>query len=223
MPFHTKKPKDRPLAQRLYAALAAWQDRRFGGVSVEQRKSSRFSAQGAEAVQSSDYRALGRIFRRQVKLTAQDVLLDVGCGEGRVLTYLASRHCKARLMGIELDPDAAATARNRVAACPGGTSIQILCGNILDDSTADLFRSVTVYYLFNPFNGKIFSKFIARLEKLAPHPVRLVYLFDYYSGYLTDRPGWKKLAAETFARAGSDDAEYSIWQFTPPHENPCAK
>lgn len=220
MPFQQKKPEQRPLAQRLYAVLAAWQDRRFGGVAVEQRKSSRFSAQGAEAVQSSDYRALSRIFRRQVKLTAQDVLLDVGCGEGRVLTYLASRRCKARLMGIELDPDAADTARQRVASCSGGADIQILCGNILDDSTASLFQTVTVYYLFNPFNGKIFSKFIARLEKLAPHPVRLVYLFDYYSGYLADRPGWQKLAAETFSRAGADDAEYSIWQFTPPCKAP---
>ncbi len=216
MSASAKKPDPRPLAQRLYAALAAWQDRRLGGVAVEQRRPSRFSAQGAEAVQSSDYRALGRIFRRQVRLTAQDVLLDVGCGEGRVLTYLAGRRCKARLIGIELDPDAAATARQRTAACPGGQNVQIRCGNILDESTADLFQLVTVYYLFNPFNGKIFSKFIARLEKLAPHPVRLVYLFDYYSGYLADRPGWKKLAAETFARAGADDAEYSIWQFTPP-------
>lgn len=220
MSANAKRPDPRPLAQRLYAALAAWQDRRFGGIPVEQRKASRFSAQGAEAVQSSDYRALGRIFRRQVKLTAQDVLLDVGCGEGRVLTYLASHRCKATLIGIELDPDAAATASQRVAACTGRQPIRIRCGNILDEACDDLFRQVTVYYLFNPFNGKIFSKFIARLEKQAPHPVRLVYLFDYYSGYLADRPGWKQLAAESFARAGADNAEYSIWQFTPSCSSP---
>lgn len=215
MPESSIEEKTGAMLQSLYKRFAAWQDRRQGGAAVEQRKESRFSAQGAEAVQSSDYRALRRIFRKQVRLTAQDVLLDVGCGEGRVLTYLASQHCKAKLMGIELDPDAAQTARQRLAACPGGQQVEIRCANILDEETADLFRTVTVYYLFNPFNGKIFSKFIARLEKQAPHPVRLVYLFDYYSGYLDERPGWRKLCAERFARAGADDAEYSIWQFAP--------
>lgn len=218
---HQNKP---PLAQRLYAAFAAWQDRRLGGLSAEQRKASRFAAQGAEAVQSSDYRALGRIFRRHVTLTAADTLLDVGCGEGRVLTWLAGRRCKARLVGVELDPEVAATARRRAAACPGGDRIQIRCANILDETAADLWQTVTVYYLFNPFNGKIFSKFVAKLEKTVPHPVRLVYLFDYYAGYLDGRPGWQKLAAERFARPGADDAEYSVWQYTPPARStsPCS-
>lgn len=215
MPMDSIKEKTGALLQTLYKRFAVWQDRRQGGVAVEQRKSSRFSAQGAEAVQSSDYRALRRIFRKQVRLTAQDVLLDVGCGEGRVLTYLTSHRCKAQLMGIELDPEAAQTARQRMEACPGGQRVEIRCANILDAETEDLFRAVTVYYLFNPFNGKIFCKFIDRLEKLAPHPVRMVYLFDYYSGYLEGRPGWQKLAAERFSRAGTDDAEYSVWQFIP--------
>lgn len=204
-----------PLAQRLYAAFAAWQDRRFGGEAVEQRKASRFAAQGAEAVQSSDYRALRRIFDRHVPLTAADTLLDVGCGEGRVLTWLAGRGCPARLLGVELDPDVAETARRRAAACPGGDRVQIRCADILGEAAADLWQTVTVYYLFNPFNGKIFSKFVAKLEKTAPHPIRLVYLFDYYAGYLDGRPGWQKLTAESFARPGADNAEYSVWQFTP--------
>ncbi len=202
----------RPLAQRLYALRARWEDRRLGGISVEQRKPSRFAAQGAEAVQSSDYRALDRIFRRHIRLTAQDVLVDVGCGEGRVLTYLAGRGCKARLVGVELDPQVAGTARSRTRDCPG---VEILCADILDDSTTELLRQGTVYYLFNPFNGKIFSKFIARLEKTAPHTVRLAYLFDYYAGYLEGRPGWQKLAGESFARPGADDAQYSVWQYSP--------
>ena len=204
-----------PLAQRLYAAFAAWQDRRFGGEAVELRKTSRFAAQGAEAVQSSDYRALRRIYKRHVPLTAADTLLDVGCGEGRVLTWLAGTGCPARLVGVELDPDVAQTARRRAAACPGGQRVEVRCADILSDAAADLWQTVTVYYLFNPFNGKIFSNFVAKLEITVPHPVRLVYLFDYYAGYLADRPGWQKLAGESFARSGADNAEYSVWQYTP--------
>lgn len=184
------------------------EDKRMGGVSVEAVRPSRFRAQGAEATQSSDYRALDRIFDR-LPLTEADTLLDVGCGEGRVLTYLYLRGCPARLAGVELDPDVAETARRRVE----GSGIEILCADILD--APELMDRVTVYYLFNPFNGKVFTRFIGALESRVRHPVRLAYLFDYYSGYLDGRPGWTRLAGETFARPGQDDAHYSIYAYTP--------
>lgn len=198
------------LAAWLYRLRTRWEDRRLGGISVDETKPTRFSAEGAEATQSSDYRCLDRIFKKHVPLTEKDVLLDVGCGEGRVLTYLYLHKAKCRLMGVELDPDVAATAQKRVENCPG---IQIRCANILE--AKDLMQQVTVYYLFNPFNGKIFSKFIGALEKEVPHPIRLVYLFDYYAAYLDGRSGWTKLAGETFQRKGGEEATYSVYQFDP--------
>ena len=194
----------------LYQLRTRWEDRRLGGISVDETKPSRFQALGAEATQSSDYRCLDRIFKTHVPLTSADVLLDVGCGEGRVLTYLYLHKAKCRLLGVELDPDVTATAQQRVADCPG---IEIRCANILE--AQDLMQQVTVYYLFNPFNGKIFSKFIQALEKQVPHPIRLVYLFDYYAGYLDGRPGWTKTAGETFQRKGGEEATYSVYRFDP--------
>lgn len=198
------------LAVWLYQLRTHWEDRRLGGISVEETKPSRFAAQGAEATQSSDYRCLDRIFQKHVPLTEQDVFLDVGCGEGRVLTYLYLHKAKCRLMGVELDPDVTATAQKRMEQCLG---VEIRCANILQ--AQDLMQQVTVYYLFNPFNGKIFSQFINALEKQVPHPIRLVYLFDYYAGYLDDRPGWTKLTGETFRRKGGEEATYSIYRFDP--------
>lgn len=202
--------KEKSLAAWLYRLRTRWEDRRLGGISVEETKPSRFAAQGAEATQSSDYRCLDRIFKKHVPLTEQDVFLDVGCGEGRVLTYLYLHKAKCRLMGVELDPDVTATAQKRMEQCPG---VEIRCANILE--AQDLMQQVTVYYLFNPFNGKIFSKFIGALEKQVPHPIRLVYLFDYYAAYLDDRSGWTKLAGETFQRKGGEEATYSIYRFDP--------
>lgn len=184
-------------------------DCRMGGISVEERKPSRFAAQGAEAVQSSDYRCLDHIFAHHLPLTEQDTLLDVGCGEGRVLTYLHLQGCRAKLTGIELDPEVAETARRRVQ----GTDIEVYSGDILQADA--LLAQTTVFYLFNPFNGKIFSKFVAKLEKTLRHPIRMAYLFDYYAEYLAGRPGWQRLAKERFRRPGADDAHYSVWQFTP--------
>lgn len=204
-------PNEKPsFAERLYRLRARWEDRRMGGISVDARKPSRFAAQGAEATQSSDYRCLDRLFRREVPLTRDDVLLDVGCGEGRVLTYLRLHRCRAKLIGIELDPAVAETARQRTASCP---DIEILAGDILQ--SPELLARVTVFYLFNPFNGKIFSKFVAALERTAVQPVRLVYLFDYYAGYLDGRPGWTQLAKSTLPRAGAEDAPYSVYRFDP--------
>jgi SAM-dependent methyltransferase len=193
----------------LYRLRSRWEDRRIGGISLEAIKPSKFKALGAEATQSSDYRCLDRI-RKQLALSPSDVLMDVGCGEGRVLTYFYLHRCKGKLLGVELDPDVAETARQRVAGCNG---IEILSGNVLDHP--EWLEPVTVFYLFNPFNGKIFSKFIAALEKTVTHPIRLVYLFDYYGGYLTDRPGWETLADETMQRRGGEEAHYSIHRYTP--------
>lgn len=198
------------LAAQLYRLRCRWEDKKMGGVSLEETRPNRFRGQGAEPPQSSDYRCLDRIFKRHITLTDSDVFLDVGCGEGRVLTYLLSRKAKGKLMGVELDPDVAAVAQQRTA---GQTNIEIRCVNILE--SADLMEQVTVYYLFNPFNGKIFSKFIGLLEKTVPHPVTLIYLFDYYAGYLDDRSGWERVAGETFQRKGGGEAHYSIYRFSP--------
>jgi SAM-dependent methyltransferase len=204
-----KKEKNWNLSATIYRLRAAWEDRRIGGGSMEEIRPSRFRAQGAEATQSSDYRCLDYL-RKRIRLTPQDVFVDVGCGEGRVLTYLYLRKFKGKLIGVELDPDVAEEARRRTANCP---NIHICCGNILE--CHDLVAEATVYYLFNPFNGKIFSKFIAMLEKEVTHPIRLVYLFDYYGPYLDGRPGWTKEWEGTIPRRGGEAAHGSIYALDP--------
>jgi len=195
------------------AALFYWfreriTDRRIGGIGIDRKKPTRFAAQGAYATQSSDYRSIDRILAH-LPLTEEDVFVDVGCGEGRVLSYLSLRRCPARLVGVELDPDVAATARKRLESCPG---VEIVCTNILE--APELLHRATVYYLYNPFNGKVFSQFIGAVEQAA-RPVRLAYLVDQYAGYLEGRPGWHKVTEESFFRSGASDTHYSIYQYEP--------
>ena len=75
------------LSNRAYTFFAVQRDKRYGGISVNQKKASKYSELGACATQSSDYRCLRQVFRA-VPLSRNDVFIDVGCGEGRVLTYL---------------------------------------------------------------------------------------------------------------------------------------
>jgi SAM-dependent methyltransferase len=167
---------------------------------MEEIYPSKFRSLGAEATQSSDYRCLDKLLRH-VRISSSDVLTDIGCGEGRVLTYLYLRKFPGRLVGVELDPQVAQRAKERTAHCP---NIEIRCANVLEDPC--LVKETTIYYLFNPFNGKIFSKFVTRLERECTRPIQLVYLFDYYGAYLDDRPGWHQVWSGDIPRRGGEPA-----------------
>lgn len=209
MESRNHKSKRQNFWKWLYSLRARWEDWRMGKTSMEEIRPSRFRAQGAEATQSSDYRCLDALLK-QLRLTKEDIFIDVGCGEGRVLTYLYLRRFKGKLIGVELDPDVAQRARLRTEHCP---NIEIRCANILE--ARELVQQATVFYLFNPFNGKIFSKFVALLEKECSKPIRLAYLFDYYGAYLDGRPGWEKNWEGAIHRRGSEDAHGSIYVFCP--------
>ncbi len=69
-------------------------DLRFGkvlsGIYLTQPKSG-----------NSDYRALSKIFENRIR--ESDVLVDVGCGPGRVITWWQSHYPANQKIGIEID------------------------------------------------------------------------------------------------------------------------
>ena len=78
----------------------------------------------------------------KLDLTADDRLLDVGCGTGRVLAYAASR-LPCRATGVELDAHLANIASSWTASFP---QLSVIAGSVLDISLAPY----TCFYLFNP-------------------------------------------------------------------------
>ena len=62
-----------------------WLDVRYGGSSLRGTIKSRYSSEGAHDTQNSEYRALRQMFANRI--TPEDVLVDVGCGKGRVLIW----------------------------------------------------------------------------------------------------------------------------------------
>lgn len=80
---------------------------------------------------------------RELGLTPEDVLYDLGCGDGRILIYSVREYgCKA--VGIEVDPAVAAIARRNVERAGLAGKIRIVTGDArsfkLDGATA-----VTMY------------------------------------------------------------------------------
>lgn len=97
---------------------------------------------------------------RELPLCADDVLVDLGSGLGRV-AILAHLLTGARAHGIEIQGHLVDRARARVAALG------------LDDVTfeqADAREAVldgSVFFLYAPFNGEMLATVLGRLETLA--------------------------------------------------------
>ena len=91
-----------------------------------------------------------------------DVVADVGCGDGRVVVAAAERFgCRA--VGVEHDPELAELARQRAATSPAADRIEIVAA---DAAALDL-SGVTVAFLFLP-PDVVRSVLPAVLSGLAP-------------------------------------------------------
>lgn len=66
-----------------------------------------FKRLGANGVYHTDYSVINTIFSL-VPIGEQDVLVDVGCGKGRVINYWLSQGYTNKMVGLELDPQVAA-------------------------------------------------------------------------------------------------------------------
>ena len=112
-----------------------------------------------------------------------DVVLDYGCGKGRVGFYL-SYQTKAKVIGIEYDERIYESAlENKRAAVSGGRTEFVL-------GRAEYYKvpaEVNRFYFFNPFSVEILRKVLAEIIKSCRENPRDVLLFFYYpsDSYLT--------------------------------------
>ncbi len=112
-----------------------------------------------------------------------NVVLDYGCGKGRVGFFLSHR-AKAKTIGIEYDDRIYQQAQeNRMTAVSGANTEFVLTRA----ETFDVPRSVDRCYFFNPFSVEILHKVMARIiESWYERPREMLLLFYYPSdGYIS--------------------------------------
>jgi len=132
-------------------------DRRFGG-PCGGTYASRFEETGAWGTSSVDYYQMPRLFSAAhgTAIKPSDVLVDVGCGRGRVINWWLSLGLGNSIYGIELDPKFAHEAARRLKSY---RNVRIIEGNAIDNIPQD----ATLFFLFNPFKPPVVEAFKNRL------------------------------------------------------------
>lgn len=171
-------------------------DLRYGG-RCDGADPTAFPGLGAYGTSSIDYWQLRRIFCGANGLEARpgDVLVDVGCGKGRVLNHWLRLGRAERIVGIELDPRWAEPAARRLAAFP---KAEVICGDALESIPPD----ANLFFLFNPFGPAVLERFKDRVAELfdASDGIVIVYYFCLHVDVFERDPRWivEPLAIKTF-------------------------
>ena len=184
-----------------------WLDRRYGGYCGGTIKPPEYDRLDANAVESSDYTQLEMLFDlNDLRIAPDDVLVDVGCGKGRVLNFWLQRGHRNRMVGLELNEDVAAHARERLKAFP---NVTIVAGDALQNLPAD----GTFFYVYNPFGASVMTRFAERLQEhvASKGAARIIYnncrhieVFEADPRWQVEflNVGWRRIRAAriTFAR-----------------------
>src|SRR5688572_19680524 len=85
------------IKERAYASAI---DLAFGGKRCRTDLNENIYSDGRHTMVHTDYHVLRDIFAR-VPFKPDDVLVDIGCGEGRVINFWLSRRVKNPIIGIE--------------------------------------------------------------------------------------------------------------------------
>ena len=100
---------------------------------------------------------MDQLFAGRIK--NDDVLVDVGCGRGRVINHWLKLGLKNKIYGLEIDPSEATKTARRLQKWK---NVSIRCGNAIEILPGD----ATLVYLFNPFTETLMRAFSKRLLEM---------------------------------------------------------
>ena len=117
--------------------------------------------QGADPL--LEFRLVSFLFNQ---ISSGCTLLDAGCGEGLVI-QLARRHNFKQIIGIEVEPLLASSAKKRFR------NVENI---FIEEISAADFQcpKIDVLYLFNPFQNEVMEKFLASIFQLNTQ-IQLIY------------------------------------------------
>ena len=123
----------------------------------------------------TSYSVLDRLVASEL-IGEEDVVLDYGCGKGRV-DFLLSYRTKAKTIGIEYDEHIYKIAAENLSHVISRVKPQFL---LTRAEEYEVPSEVNRCYFFNPFSVEILRKVMARIIESYYEDPREIFLFFYY-------------------------------------------
>ncbi|MQW76072.1 methyltransferase domain-containing protein [Nocardioides sp. dk4132] len=128
-------------------------------------------ADGCHAA-TCDYTTVATALQR-LEPGPDDVLVDIGCGKGRVVC-VAARMQVGRVIGLDLGPAVVRIASDNLQRLRGARSPAEV---VLADAVTYDYRDVTCAYLFNPFEHFVLDRVLMKIrDDRAGRPFRCLFL-----------------------------------------------
>ena len=129
-----------------------------------------------------------------LKMTPEDVFIDLGCGKGRALFVAASENLK-KAIGVELDERLLAVAgQNLQNAKTLNCPVEI----VAHDAATYNIDLGTVFFFYNPFGHNTMAKVLDNIKfslEKSPRRAHTVYYCPQYR-YLFDEAPWLEFETE---------------------------
>lgn len=109
--------------------------------------------------------------------------VDLGCGKGRAL-LLAQEFGFRKIIGVELSPALAETARKNLAGRQAGN----VCVGCQDAGAFEFPAGDLVVYLFSPFASCVFRRMLHNLCRASAGDIFLVYISPVEEPVVQERP-----------------------------------
>ncbi|CUH96826.1 hypothetical protein P22_2937 [Propionispora sp. 2/2-37] len=143
-------------------------DIKYSGRVLHGNQASNYQQLGANEVYHTDYSVMPMLFST-VNIKPDDILVDVGCGKGRVINYWLSQRLPNQIIGLEIEPQIASATARQFAGHP---NVKIIPG----DAVANLPPDGTLFYFYNPFKQEKVAEFAQKLsDATGEKPVKVIY------------------------------------------------
>jgi len=142
-------------------------------------------------------------------LPAERILVDFGCGKGRVL-LIASEFGFHEVRGVEFSPALCALARHNCAIygqrTASKTRYQVIEADVVNYPIGE---QENVFFMFNPFDAVVIKKVLANIATSLQQHLRkilMVYHYPVHSRLIKEQGCFKKLREFTFW-----DGDFSVY------------
>ncbi|MGH2979206.1 MAG: class I SAM-dependent methyltransferase [Solirubrobacterales bacterium] len=139
---------------------------------------------------------------RRLTVTRADVFADFGSGKGPAVLVAATFPFR-RALGVEISDDLTRSAQRNLERSrmrPRAESVEFVTADVLEYEIPD---DLSVVYLYNPFTGLLFARFLERLLRSLerrPRPLRLVYNYPFEHNHVIASGRFRPI-----------DLSYSYW------------